>query len=311
MKRAVLLALPLVALVAAGLCGCGCSSDSAKTRGRIVAFVSIPPQQYFVERIGGEHVVVEALVQPGQEPHTFEPTLKQMGRVAGADVYFSIRIPFEERLLQKIRATNPKLKVVDTCTGITYRRMETHYHDGAEAREAHGAHEGEREGELDPHTWMSPRLAKVQAANICAGLKQVDPAHAGTYGANLQALVAELDALDTRLAQALAPFKGQPLMVFHPAFGYFADDYGLVQVPIEIEGKEPSLKQLEHVIADAKKEGIRVVFVQPQFSRKMAETVAREIGGAVVPMDDLAKDYIANLDETAAKIEAALEPRVQ
>jgi len=137
----------------------------------------------------------------------------------------------------------------------------------------------------------------------------MDPSNCKEYSGNLQAFLSDLDRIDQRIASALAPFKGSNIYVFHPAFGYFADSYGLRQVPIEIEGKEPGARQLAVIINRAKKERVQVIFVQPQFSTKSAETIAKSIGGAVVPINPLSRDYLSNLEKIAAKIEQGLSRR--
>jgi zinc transport system substrate-binding protein len=217
--------------------------------------------------------------------------------LAQAQVYFSIGIPFEARLLQKVLAMNKRLKVVDTREGVKLRP----------ATEPDEDEKDYVKGAPDPHTWLDPMLAKTEAANICKALQQIDPAHATDYERNLKACQDDLDAVDTRIAQALAPLKGRQFMVFHPAFGYFGDRYGLKQVAVELEGKEPSARKLAELIDKARNDGVKVIFVQPQFSRKSAEAVAHAIGGAVVPMDPLAKDYLANLQDMAEKIEKTLK----
>jgi zinc transport system substrate-binding protein len=159
----------------------------------------------------------------------------------------------------------------------------------------------------DPHIWLNPRLVKIQARTIADALIQVDPKGKTAYERNLAIFVKDLDKLDAKLKKTLAPFKGKTFMVFHPAWGYFADAYGLKQDPIEIEGKNPSSKQLSRIIETAKTEGVRIIFVQPQFSRRLAKRVAESIGGAVAPINPLARDYIANLEEVAAKVSDAMK----
>ncbi len=268
---------------------------------RINAFVSILPQAYFLERVGGQHVNVEALVGKGQSPATYEPSPQQMARLSSARVYFAIGVPFEKNLLKKIRQSQKKLVIVETQKGVVYRYLEGHRHED----DAKGG--GERhQGIPDPHIWMDPSLVKVQAANIRDALCELDPANAKDYSRNLQVFVSDLDRADKRIRAALEPVKGKNMYVFHPAFGYFADRYGLRQVPIEIEGKEPGGKQLSGIIDKAKKDGVRVIFVQPQFSRKSAESIARSIGGVVVPIDPLARDYLTNLNRIALSVEKGL-----
>ena len=296
----------LLATAALALAPAACAPAPDVPAPRLTAAACILPQAWFVERIGGPRVRVDTLVAPGQNPHTYEPTPKQMARLARAGVYFSVGFPFEKQILEKVTADNPALRVVDTRAGVTLRYLtkEEAAHEEAE----HGGKEGhgEEAGEPDPHFWLSPRNAGIMAATIAKGLAEADPGHAAEYEERRAALQADLDKTDAALAKALAPLKGRPLFVYHPAFGYFADAYGLKQVAVEIEGKEPSAKQLGAMIDEARKAGARVVFVQPQFSKKSAEAVAKAIGGVVVEMDDLAPDYLKNLDDMAAKIQEAL-----
>lgn len=277
----------------------------AEAGGKVRVAVSIQPMKYFVERVGGTHVQVDALVAPGQNPHTYEATPRQVVAAAMAQAYFKIRWPFEDTLLEKIRGMNAKLKVYDVTTGLAFREMTEDEEEGGEHGEhGHEAH-GHGKGEPDPHVWLNPRMAKMMATRIAEGLKEVDRAHAADYDRNLKVFQADLDALDAKLAAALAPLKGKEFLVYHPAFGYFGDAYGLKQRPIELSGKDPSARQLAEFIKHAKARGVKVIFVQPQFPSRTAETIARSIDGVVVYMDDLSYDYLKNLEDMAAKLTQA------
>ena len=270
---------------------------------RIHVFVSILPQAYFAERVGGEHVSVDVLVDAGQSPHTFAPTPKQMAALNRADVYFAIGVAFEQRLLEKITADKPDFNVVDTSAGVERRQMETaHVCDGEHDHD----HEHEAAGTPDPHIWLDPNRVKIIAKNMCDALIKLDPDHADDYQANLAAFQADLDAINAKIATTLAPLKGREFFVFHPAYGYFGDAYGLKQVAVEIEGKAPTPKQVVDLINRAKEANVRVIFVQPQFPAGSAEAIAREINGAVVKLDPLARDYLANLESKADEIARAL-----
>jgi zinc transport system substrate-binding protein len=263
----------------------------AKTSaGEISAFVSILPQAYFVERIGGTYVNVSVMVGPGQSPATYEPTPKQMARLGRSQLYFRIGTPFERGFIDKISRTFTNLTIIDTRKGVTLR-----YFKQSQGLEV-----------PDPHIWLDPKRVKIQAETISQALKETDPAHADEYEKNLKAFQADLDSVDAKIAGILAPLKGGKLYVFHPAFGYFAESYGLTQIAVEIGGKEPSPKQLSRLINKAKKEGVRVIFVQPQYATKEARTVARAIGGAVVPINPLPRDYLKNLEDMANSIEKGL-----
>jgi zinc transport system substrate-binding protein len=282
----------------------GESGDSPGTDGKVKAFVSLVPQAYFVERIGGEYVSVGVMVGPGQSPHSYDPTPRQIAALSRARIYFSAGVPFEDVMLKKIASANENIKIIDSRKGIALRELKGAHHDEDDGKEDHLEH---LEGELDPHFWLDPKLAKVMAKTICEALVKIDPGHADEYRANLDTLAGDLDSLDAKITKALAPLKGRKFYVFHPAFGYFGASYGLVQTAVETGGKEPGPKRLAALIGKAKADGVKVIFVQAQFSKKTAETIAKEIGGTVVPIDPLAKDYLKNLESMAEKISGALQ----
>lgn len=308
-------------------------------------FVSIAPQKQFVERIGGELVNVSVMVPPGASPHVYEPRPAQMRMLSQAKIYFAIGVEFEKTLLPKISALNPDLKIVHTEAGIEKLPMIPHHHHdhghdhghgygheheqerdhghghdhGHEHGHGHG-HEHEHEhghgqnhghrhehGGLDTHVWLAPELVRIQAAHILAALTDLDGAHAAVYEANYTAFMAEIDALDADIRQSLAGHEGAAFMVFHPAWGYFARQYGLEQIPVEIEGKEPRAQDIQQLIQRALAEDIRVVFVSPQFSTRSAETIARAINGQIVAIDPLAEDWLKNMLAVAGKFKQAFK----
>jgi len=287
-----------------------CRRDTASTQsaaGALCVFVSIPPQRYFVERVGGEYVTVSVLLRPGQSPHTYDPTPKQMVELASAQIFFRIGVPFEKQVITKVAATLKDLRIVDTREGIDAVIADTADHaDHGVAPDSDHEHHG-RHNEPDPHIWMNPRLVKRQARTICRELCLLAPTHREAFERNCAAFEAELDRVDARIAEALAPLRGREFYVFHPAFGYFAEAYDLKQVAVEVGGKQPTAKQLQELIAQARIAGVKLIFVQPQFTKRGAEAVALAIGGAVVPLDPLAENYIENLLDVASKVEMALK----
>lgn len=259
-------------------------------------FVSIGPQAFFVEQIGGDMVSVEVMVPSGQSPATYEPTPQQLARLAGADVFFTTGVPFEKRLIEKIGAGFKNLRIVKTQAGIALKPIERHDHDG-----------GHERGELlDPHVWLDPALARIQAGDIRRSLAEIDPSHADIFERNYQDLAGRLDSVDTVVRNILAPVRGRSIYVFHPSYGYFGDAYGLKQVAIETGGKEPSARQLADLVARAERDGVDVIFVQPQFSRRQAESIGRAIGARVETLDPLAANYLDNLVAMANTIARAL-----
>ena len=255
-------------------------------------FVSILPQKYFVERVGGGRVAVSVMVGPGQSPETYEPTPRQMAALSRARLYFSIGVAFEDTWMKRIQAANPALRLAPMQRGVALLPP---------------AGPSGEPGGRDPHIWTSPARVKIMAATIRAALIELDPAHRGEFEANYRAFIAELDALDQELRAILAPARGKPLLVFHPSWGYFANDYRLRQIPIEAEGKEPGASSLARVIDLGKREDVKVIFVQTQFSRRTAETVAAAIGARVVAVDPLAEDYPQNLLRVAREFADVLK----
>jgi len=270
--------------------------ESYETSIRVV--VTILPQAEFVENVGGDKVAVTVLVPPGAEPHTYEPTPSQLKDVARAKLYFKIGSPieFEVNWLDRVIATNPNMLVIDSGQGIELIPMAEHEHGKHENETAE--HEDEHTG-MDPHTWTSIRNAKIMVDNIYGGLVQVDPANQDYYLANKNDYIRQLDALDKEITDALAGLENAKFIVYHPSWGYFARDYGLVQISIEEAGKEPTPARLAILIREAKENNVTVIFATPQFSEKSAETVADEIGGKVVLIDPLSKNFLENMQRVA------------
>jgi zinc transport system substrate-binding protein len=276
---------------------------------RLPVFVSIPPQKYFVEQIGKDLVETQVLVQPGASPHTYEPKPSQMQALSKAEIFFSIGVTFENAWLNKIESSNPGLRIVRTDEKIHKISMQGHHHhddNGHKKEENHHNHHDDNghkhedhhhHGIPDPHIWLSPPLVKIQALAILNALQQVDPSNSAEYEANYKDFIAEIDLLHSELTHIFSGKEGTPFMVFHPSWGYFANTYGLKQVPIEVEGKDPKPAQLMEVIMYARENNIKVIFVQPQFSSRSAEMIAKEIGGEVVSIDPLAINWSENLRE--------------
>jgi len=249
--------------------------------------VSIDPQRFLVERIGGDTIKVVTIVPAGKNPHSYEPTPSQMKELSRSVVWFSIRIEFEQAIMPKIKSLYPHIRIVDTSIGIKRRIMreeelDKHDHD----------HDHDEVGAEDTHIWMSVRLMKNQADVVYKTLVEINPSQKALYKKNYENLLKELDILDKELSRKLAPYKGKEFFIYHPVLGYFADDYGLRQISIEIKGKEPSPSQLAKVINLARKHKVKIIFVQEGFSKKSAETVAKAIGGKVVEINPLTSDYL-------------------
>jgi len=292
----------------------GNPSEMAMESEKIDVMVSILPQVDFVSRIGGDKVRVTAMIPPGFSPATYEPSPSQLEELQDADIYVRIgHIEFEKARMAQLESLNPDMTVVDSSEGIELLTLAAHSHEEEDHEHGHedeGSHEHEEAHEHeagdDPHIWLSPRLVKIQAKHILDALVAYSPDDTAYFTENYETFIADLDALDAELGAAFAPIAGETILVFHPAFGYLADAYGFEQESIEIEGKDPTPAQLQSIIDEARADGVKVVFVQAQFSTKSAESVASAIGGAVVQIDPLAPDYVENLTSMAETIVSAL-----
>ena len=277
---------------------------------QIPVFVSIMPQKYFVEKIGRSLVNVSAMVHPGANPHIYEPRPNQMAALSKTRIYFAIGVTFEDAWLPRFANLNPQMRIVHTDKGIDKMAMVAHHHnEGKGVKNKEGTKHTDREnapGALDPHVWVSPPEVKIIARNILEALLEIDPANSLTYKSNHDAFIIEIEELDKDLKKIFSDKKGLKFMVYHPGWGYFARAYGLEQVPVEGEGKEPKPEQLKALIEHSRKDGIKVIFVQPQFSIKSAEVIAKAIGGQVIFADNLSQDWERNLREQAEKFKEAL-----
>jgi zinc transport system substrate-binding protein len=265
-------------------------------------YVSIVPQKYFVEKIGGALVNASVMVKPGANPATYEPKPRQMVALSEAKIYFAIGVPFEKVWLKKIAAANPKMRIVNIQEGIMKIPMETHRKHGKEH------HKGiDNDIVKDPHIWLSPTLVKIQARNILNALVAIDQANKSVYEAGYKQFIIEIENLDAELKEIFAgKRKGMEFIVFHPSWGYFAGEYGLKQVPVEIEGKDPKPADLQRLIKYAKKLGVKVIFVQPQFSVTSASVIAQAIDGQIAFADPLALNWPDNLRKVANKFKTTL-----
>jgi zinc transport system substrate-binding protein len=272
-----------------------CASEQPEQEQNLTVAVSILPQKSFVERIAGDLVDTVVMVPPGQSPTTYEPTTGQLQQLSNSAVFFTIGVPFEQSFIPLLKQNLPELRITATDTSTPKRRFVTSH--------AHEEDEQEHEdGAIDPHIWMSPISVISQAEIMAEELAEIDPEHAQEYYDNLESFTAELEQLDQELSQLLSPLAGETLLVYHPAFGYFADRYGLKQKAVETGGKEPSARQLEQLVEEAREEEVSVIFVQPEFDASSARVIADAVGAEVVIIGSLEENYVENLRSLAQKL---------
>ncbi len=253
----------------------------------INSVVSIAPEVSFVKAIGGDKVDVSLMVQMGNSPHTYEPKPSQMTAIAKADVYFAIDVGFEYVWLPKFHSLNEKMQIVELTEGVAKIEMA----HGDHADEMHDEHDGK-----DPHIWTSPANVKVIAQNIYKTLSTIDPSNTKYYENNLNLFLTKIDNTDKQIKELLSTLKGsRKFMVFHPSWGYFAKEYNLKQIAVEVEGKSPKPKELVKLIKEAKEEKVSAIFTQPEFSDASAKVIANELHIPVVKITPLAENWSDNL----------------
>jgi len=264
--------------------------------------VSILPQAYFVDRISGGSVSVNVMVGPGQEAHTYEPKPEQMRALTQSNILFTIGLEYEAVWVPRFKDINPNLAIIDSAKGIQRIPLTTdHSHEDDEE-----SHEDEENEGLDPHVWLSPENGKIIAENTLVALNTLIPESAEMFRENFDALIADIENLDRDINDTLNTLEQRKFMVFHPAWGYFADHYNLEQFPVQVGGQDPSPSELAALVDMAQNEKIKVIFVQPTFNTASAAAVAQEIGAEVAVIDPLAKDWLSNLESAAKAFKSAL-----
>jgi len=284
MKRFLLLSLLIGILLS------GCFSGAQKPKDKVL-FVSILPLKYFADKIVGDIYKVEVTVPPGAGPESYSPTPKQMILLGEASAYFSIGyLGFEQTWLENFKSTNANLQVFVISKTIDLIK-------NGEQHEGHAHLQG-----VDPHIWSSPKTARLIAQNIFDGMIQIDPKNGDTYRKNLNSLLVEIERVDSTVTQLLSKASSKKFIIFHPALGYFARDYGLEQLSIEFEGKVPSPKHLQTVIETAKSENIRFVLIQKEFDQENAEIIAKETGSKIIVIDPLDYNWPEQMISIAEKL---------
>lgn len=317
-------------LVAVLFCAAGCDRSERPVgrdeSGRTGVLVSIAPHAWLVRQIAGDTVRVITLVRPGESPHTYQPGDAQISEAMHCAAYFRAGVPFERGpWMDAVVSARRGPKVVDlwepmtVLPSVTRGRGADETHATAErgpspqgAREHEDAHEHDHEHNhedgFDPHAWLAPQHLTTQAQAIATTLTELLPDHAATFAVNLASLRHEISRTDRIVAERLAPLVARRFYVFHPAWGYFAQAYGLEQVAVEVAGQQPAEHELTRIQQAARHDGVRVLFVQPQISGRTAQAVAKAMGGRTVVLDPLAENVLANLLEVAEAIAGALQP---
>lgn len=264
----------------------GASSDSK------VITVSILPQKTILSDIAGDKFTINVLIPEEGNHETYEPTAQQMAETGKSIAYFKLgHLDFEIIWLKKLTGNYPDMKMFDTSEGLQLIQ-------GKEV--VHGDHA--HHGGIDPHIWLSVQAVKIQADNMRKGLKILDPDNAAYYDTNYFRFRDELDSLDRQISAILEKLETRDFMIFHPSLGYFARDYNLNQIPIELEGKEPSPAYMKKLIDLGREKQIKAIFVSNQFSSQSALAIAGQLNATLVEFNPVDANWKANMLYIAEKI---------
>lgn len=265
----------------------GCSNkEEAKTteaNSKPIIAVTIVPEETFVRAVCGDLADVISIVPPGNSPENYEPTPQEIEKLSKSSLYFSIGVPTEQAnimpMIKDIKIVPLQNEVAKVYADRTFPT-----------------------GERDPHIWLSPKRAKVMVETIAKEMSILDNANKETYENNAKEYINKLDELDKQISSALETLDNKKIIVYHPAFGYLADDYGLDMYALEDEGKEATPQHLQKMIDMAKEENIKVIFYQEEIDSRQSQAFAEEIGGKTTQLAPLASDYIENLKKMAQTI---------
>ncbi len=257
-------------------------TSSLNNTDKIGVIVSIGPQVEFVNAVGGDKVDVTLMVPSTADVHTYEPLPSQLSKVASAKMYVEIgsSVEFETNYMDKLKSSNPSMLVVNSSKGIQFLPAE----DSDET--------------IDPHVWVSPKNAKIMVENIYEGLVQIDPSNKDYYQKNRDEYLAKLDELDQNTTKLLEN-RTKPILIYHPAFAYYARDYNLTIIGAMVNDEEPSPQRIAKMVDVAQEYNITAVYQEPQYSSKVMEAIASQIGGQVIMVDILGENYLESMENIA------------
>ena len=250
--------------------------------------VSILPQKYLVEKIAGDYLQVNVMIPPGMSPETCDLSTEQLKKLYDSDICFTIgHLPFELTHLAPVVKQRKDIRIINHSEGIKLLSGSC----------GHQHHNGHEHSGVDPHIWSSPRYVAQMAQQIFKALSEQYPTQKEKFEEGYKTLAKEIETVKEKADSALNEKRGSMFLIYHPALTYLADDYGLQQVAIENEGKEPNPAHLKHIIDLAKEKNIRIIFIQSQFDKNNALSVAKEIGGEVIPIDPLAENWTEEINK--------------
>ena len=272
--------------------GCSSCSSTAKEAEKPLITVTIEPLRYFTEAIAGDYFEVTSMVPKGSSPETYDPTPHQLVDLHKSKAYLRIGyIGFERSWIEKLKANATEVAFYDTSEGVDLIHSSGHWHGDHFHAE-----------NVEPHIWNSTKNAQIMADNICKALSEIDKEHQAFFQSRTDSLKQVIRQTDEEI-KAILKEADKTFLIYHPALSYFARDYGLNQISIEKEGKEPSPSYLKSLIVTCKEEQAHVIFVQQEFDTKNAQIIADEIGVEVISINPLSYEWQAEMKRIAQSLQ--------
>jgi zinc transport system substrate-binding protein len=272
----------------------GCQPNPKETSNLVS--VSILPQKYIVGQIAGNLLQVNVLVPAGSSPHNYEVLPSQMKDLSKSKVWLQIGLlTFEDAWKEKLANINKNLQIVNCSDGILPLTGDDHHEEG---------NDHANEGAFDPHVWLAPAEVKMLAQNTLMALKSNFPEKSTAFEENYSRFILKIDSLTAQIEQKLAPLTNRNILIFHPALGYYARQFKLEQIPLELDGKEPSPRHMKDIVDLAHQQNIHVIFIQKEFDSAFAKQMAQEINGEVLVIDPLDYNWEKQMLDITEKIAA-------
>ncbi|WP_080844332.1 metal ABC transporter solute-binding protein, Zn/Mn family [Cytobacillus gottheilii] len=328
MKKTIFTLIMLLSLI---ITGCASNNTTAEDKdGKSMIYTTVYPLQFFAQEIGGDYVETKSIYPPGTDEHTFEPSQKDMISLADADLFVYIGLGLEG-FVEKAKDTLKNEDVTLLSAGENVS-IESQEHDDEEKHEEHAhdhehddhdhhheSHDGHNHGDIDPHVWLNPLYAKEMAESIKDALIEEMSEHKEVFEENYETLSKDLDLLDQQFTAAIEAAPKKEILVSHAAYGYWEERYGIEQISVSglSTSNEPSQKQLQSIIEEAKEHQLQYIFFEQNVSSKLTEVIQSEIGAEALTLHNLGvltdqdiqnkSDYFSLMNENLNNLEKALQ----
>lgn len=281
----------------------GCNTEEGNKKEHIVS-VSIIPQQYFIDYLSDSSILVNVMIPPGAGHSTYEPLPSQMKYLNMSEIYFKIgHLDFEHAWVNRFANSNKTMKIIDLSVGINLHTAENTKQTSSDKHHNHGHH---HHSSIDPHIWLNPDMVKTMIPKITNELSSLLPEKKELFSIRAQQLMHDIDSLDNYICNQFEGVTNRKFLIFHPALTWYANRYGLEQISVEVDGKEPSPSEMKEIIKTIKENNIKVILIQSEFPFERARSISEETGADIVQINPLSYDWLNNMYKITSVIKQSL-----